>query len=287
MMLDLLEQYTQELADKTEDIFLAGRKLKTKILLVEFACREDSELGKEATVYRWDALRLTRKSHDLRTRSATNEVITAIREAQRQGYFVILFGSIPCTPWTRWHDVNLHMYGPEYRERLEGQKEENLLMVNNFLRVARVVQEDPDHIIAYEWPAYCRGWDNPTVIKMIQELQLREVRLDGCQVGVQTKDGQPILKPWKIMTNSQKLIEALRCKICPRNHVHHPCAGQYTEQTGFYPKKMARIIIKAFAEEIGDQVSRDARNICGHERRRRSFPKAFQKGTGETQTSRC
>jgi hypothetical protein len=184
------------------------------------------------------------------------QVMSKITAKRKAGYIIVLFGAIPCTPWTRWQDLNIHQYGPEFEEKLLRQRVENLLMVKNFFEVAKLVQEDPRSKVAYEWPAHCRGWENPTVERIMKSLNLQELRIDGCQLGVQTPDGKPILKPWKIMTDSEGLRQALWDKRCPRDHQHEQCAGSYTEKTGYYPAKMAKAIIKGFMDDLLNQVSR-------------------------------
>lgn len=245
--LQLMEQLTQEM-EELDETYAVSQDLKKNIFFVEYACDEASQLSKFAERKGWEYLRLTRNTYDLRTKSARNEVMDIIRKKQRAGFLVILFGAIPCTPWTRWTDMNLHQYGEEYRKKLVQQRVENLLMVKHFHEIGVLVKEQVRSIIAYEWPAYCRGWENSTVQKLIRDLNLQPVRFDGCQVGVESVDGVPILKPWIIMTDCPKLINALEGKRCPRNHVHQECSGKHTERTGFYPPKMAKIILRAFED---------------------------------------
>jgi hypothetical protein len=223
---------------------------------VEFACQDDSELSKAATQRGWETLRLTRNSYDLRTKSAIEQVITLLEEKIQAGYAIVLWGSIPCTPWTRWHDINQAKYGPEYEKRLARQRGENLLMVRNYLAVARVVTTSQKYYLAYEWPAHCRGWDSPTMKKVLEELQMIPVRVDGCSVGVQSPDGIPIYKPWTVYTTSPGLREILKTRRCTRDHEHQPCEGQHTERSGFYPAKFCRICIRGFMSDF--QVSRAA-----------------------------
>ena len=243
----LLEQFTQELEEQPESYALE-RSLKKNIFFIEYACDEASQLRKFAERKGWEYLRLTRGTYDLRTRTARDQVLAIVKQKQKEGFLVIIFGAIPCTPWTRWTDMNLHQYGEPYRKKLIQQRVENLLMVRHFHEICIQVKRQPDAIIAYEWPAYCRGWENPTVQRMLKDLDLKPVRFDGCQVGVESVDGVPIMKPWIIMTDCPKLVSALEGKICPRNHVHQECSGKHTERTGFYPPKMAKIILRAFED---------------------------------------
>ena len=155
--------------------------------------------------------------------------------------------------------MNIHRHGKPFEVKLQKQRAENLLMVRNFKEVALVVHQIHG-IIAFEWPAHCKGWENPTVSSMIQELQLQEARFDGCQLGLVSKDGVPILKPWKVFSNSTKLTQELCRYRRRREHRHQEAEGQHTERTGFYPAKMCRTIIKAIKEDLLEQVSRDARD---------------------------
>ena len=43
---------------------------------------------------------------------------------------------------------------------------------------------------------------------MMNELNLEPIEIDGCAAGVQSKSGDPILKPWKIAGSSQHTYEA-------------------------------------------------------------------------------
>ena len=158
-------------------------------------------------------------------------------------------------------------------------------MVRNFKELALAVKRLKG-IIAYEWPAYCKGWENPTVASMIQELELRESRFDGCQLGLTADNGAPILKPWKVYTNCEGLIKELDRHRCKKEHIHQQAEGQHTEKTGFYPERMCRVIIKAIKDDLLGQVSRDAREPGYHTRRGTSVPETAQGRTGETQTSR-
>ena len=158
--------------------------------------------------------------------------------------------------------MNIHLYGPEFEKKLARQRVENLLMVKNFWELAKFVREDPESYLAYEWPAHCRGWENPTVQKIMTDLGLTPIMVDGCQLGVTSKDGIPILKPWQIRTNSPGLIKALEGRRCKREHAHQECSGQHTERSGYYPRKMCRICIKGFMETF--QVSSVAGTTCGN-----------------------
>ena len=50
---------------------------------------------------------------------------------------------------------------------------------------------------------------------MMKELKLEPVQIDGCAVGVRSKPGEPILKPWRIAVSSKHMkqaLDGLRCQ---------------------------------------------------------------------------
>ena len=101
-------------------------------------------------------------------------------------------------------------------------------------------------MIGFEWPASCRGWQIPELQQFIKRHNLYVVHVDGCMLGVKSTSGDPIKKPWQIVTNVADVAEALKPYRCDGTHTHVPCAGANTKQTGFYPEVFARIIINGF-----------------------------------------
>eukprot|EP00972_Heterocapsa_arctica_P083368 12285099-Heterocapsa_arctica.AAC.1 len=65
-----------------------------------------------------------------------------------------------------------------------------------FIRLAKAVLAKGGSV-SFEWPRYCDGWRQPGVIKMVTGLKLTFVDIDGCSVGVKSKEGVPIYKPWR------------------------------------------------------------------------------------------
>ena len=70
------------------------------------------------------------------------------------------------------------------------------LIIENVLEIAKLADE-LGHCIVFEWPRYCRLWNEPLVQQLIEDRQLQPAEADGCRVGVKRqKDGKPIKKPW-------------------------------------------------------------------------------------------
>ena len=69
------------------------------------------------------------------------------------------------------------------------------------------------------------------------------VDFDGCSLGLKSKKGNPIMKPWRIVTSSQTLVDKLTPYVCSGDHKHDICQGAETVKSGFYPQLMARKIV--------------------------------------------
>ena len=69
--------------------------------------------------------------------------------------------------------------------------------------------------MSFEWPRHCEKWKDETVKLMLEDLKLDPVDVDGCAIGVQSKTGEPILKPWQTAVNYplvRKAQDGLRCQ---------------------------------------------------------------------------
>ena len=77
---------------------------------------------------------------------------------------------------------------------------------------------------------------------MLKVLKLEPVEIDGCAVGVRSKFGEPILKPWRIAVSSQHMMQALDGLRCQGGHEHIPCAGSETARSAFYPEQLCNAI---------------------------------------------
>ena len=68
---------------------------------------------------------------------------------------------------------------------------------------------------------------------------------DGCAFGLVSKDNQPLLQPWRIVTSSKRLaanLSAYRCQHA-RGFRYAPVEGSESRKSAVYPEPMARVII--------------------------------------------
>ncbi len=62
--------------------------------------------------------------------------------------------------------------------------------------------------------------------------------------GLKSKKGNPIKKPWRIVTSSQTLVDSLSPHVCVHKASDHDiCQGAETLKSGFYPHSLARKIV--------------------------------------------
>ncbi len=107
-----------------------------------------------------------------------------------------LWGSVPCTPWCRWHSINIGKLGPQFEEKLQAQRRKNLKIVRNFKILAKTRKENGGNI-HFEWPAYNDGWQQPEVEKMLAELNTMTTIFHGCDVKTRMENPSKSRGGWK------------------------------------------------------------------------------------------
>ena len=103
-----------------------------------------------------------------------------------------------------------------------------------------------------------QSWKLEELEDFILRHNLYVIKMDGCSVGVTDKNGVPIRKRWRIITNSAYLAATLAKLTCPGNHQHAACAGSETEKTGYYTAEMAHDVRCAVHHVPSLQCSTDA-----------------------------
>ena len=163
---------------------------------------------------------------------------------------ISLWGSLPCTPWSTWQYMAIHIHGDPYARKLNRQKAESLSLLANFVELAREVRKNGGHV-SFEWPRHATGWMQPQVMSMITEFQMYEATFDGCRFGLTDKDGQPIKKPWRVVTTCPTLASELNKYKCshPSGFIHSHAEGAKTKHTAFYPRPMCQTILNTLFRE--------------------------------------
>ena len=154
---------------------------------------------------------------------------------------IYLHGSLPCTCWTNIQQLNIHMYGQPYIDKLNKAQRKSLRMFHNFMLLAKAV-EAKNGLISFEWPPSAGGWKTRAVQKLVEWLEFY-IEFHGCSVGVKATSGEKMLKPFGIATNNSHLARELEKRQCTRDHYHAPCEGKETTRSGHYTAELARILI--------------------------------------------
>ena len=208
----------------------------------EICCSPNSMLGKVSTEYNIPHIRFHKGEFDILNRQDVEDLKEQVAGVKRP----ITFISLPCTDWTQWQQVNCHQYGPEFRKALARRRIKSKRMLKNALEVGDQSLEQGGEFV-FEWPRNASGWKLDILLEFIKKHNLFIVDFEGCAVGLTDPDGVPHLKRWRFITNNIRLANAFKNARCQHDaeFKHSPIAGNKTEKTGYYPRKMCQMIINA------------------------------------------
>ena len=119
-------------------------------------------------------------------------------------------------------------------------------LCNAVLQLCEEQVHESGHI-CWEWPRNNAGWNLPHVAKFFRTLgregNLWEAKLDGCMVGVRSRDSHMLVqKAWTIKTTSQAMYHVLS-KQCDHTHEHGTSSGSAS-----YPPHMCHAICRVVLE---------------------------------------
>ena len=105
--------------------------------MFEFCCSKDSNLGKVSTERNIDHVRLSQDSSNMADNHEVNDLLRILDQFPG----AVLWGSIPCGPWSTWQNVNSAIHGKGYEWKLKQKRKHSMKILRNFLRCAkRVIQ---------------------------------------------------------------------------------------------------------------------------------------------------
>ena len=207
-------------------------------------CSPDSMLGRVHEELGVPHVRLAKETLDVENEIVALQLHEQLRACPRSH----LWASLPCTSGCQWHRVQLKKGGFEYRARLmqKVQRSRQLRQLfKQFTEHAKTALEAGIEV-TFEWPRYSDSWKRPDVKEFFKDPRFKVVDFDGCRLGVSVPGGQPVKKPWRLMTTSNAVVsafEGLRCNHEPSEHVE--ARGKDLEHTGLYTQEMCERI--AFA----------------------------------------
>ena len=116
---------------------------------------------------------------------------------------MLLIGSPMCTAFSAWQHINRKKRDPSVVSR-----EYVRAMVHiRFCMELYKLQMDDGRYFLHEHPASATSWAEPEVQRIEQMVGVRVAIGDQCQYEAADKDGAPIKKPTKFMTNSSHIAD--------------------------------------------------------------------------------
>jgi hypothetical protein len=159
-----------------------------------------------------------------------------------------------CTAFSTWQYINRQKRDPSVVSR-----EYVRAMVHiRFVMELYQLQMDGGRYFLHEHPAFATSWAE-TEVKRIAAMPGVEVAIgDQCQYEAADKDGTPIKKPTKFMTNSSHIASELsrRCSgklgLCSRKQggKHALCNGERAKAAAIYPFALCRAILTGFRNQM-------------------------------------
>ena len=163
-------------------------------------------------------------------------------------------GSPMCTAFSAWQFINNKKRDPTVVAR-----EYTRAMIHiRFCMELYKLQADAGRYFLHEHPASAMSWAEPEVRRIAQMQGVQIAVGDQCMYEAADKDGDPIKKPTKFMTNSACIAEALskRCggKLgwCsrPSGGRHALCNGNRAKAAAIYPFALCRAILTGFRDQM-------------------------------------
>ena len=205
--------------------------------------RVDKELGVPH-------IRLSKEELDVQ-----NPIVAAqLHEQSRSCKQAHLMVSLPCTSGCPWHRVNLKERGAPYRKELTRKIVESRKLFNQFAEHAYTALSCGHHV-TFEWPRYSDSWKRPEVKRFFNDSRFKVVDFDGCRLGVCNDKGEPVKKPWRIMTTSDEVVKSFTGLTCQHQaHEHGEARGRSLESTGFYTQPMCELLARSFNPRVATQL---------------------------------
>ena len=220
-------------------------------------CKAYSEISKLAEEMQIPYIGLSKEVCDLSNPHHMQQVMLWAKERGELGESFHLWGSLPCTPWSLWQNLNLHCLDETFKTNLMERRDESRILVDNFSALTDVALESGGSS-SFEWPRYCSGWTEVQELSnMIAKHDMYSTYPTGCGFGLCINGKYP-LKPWRIVTTNDRVAIEMDSKRCThsKNHKHdHLEGGKLAYLSGFYNSAMATsILVSLYPEKFMEGV---------------------------------
>ena len=213
---------------------------KGENVLFEFACSNDSVLGKVAESINVDCIRLSRDVLDLTDPEHLSQALGQVDALPGSDTWV----SIVCTYHSALQHLNEYLHGEKYKRKLKQNRKQSIKLLRSAQKfIAKVLSHGGR--AAFELPAENELWKDPEWMKFEADHSMKRVFFNGCSFNLRGKGGELIKKPWAVSTSDMRLIQILDQHKCSGDHQHEPAMGGNAAHTAYYTPEMASKILEA------------------------------------------
>ena len=182
-----------------------------------------------------DLVRITAKE-DLRKRETVNYIISRLEGPNDAVWF-----ALPCTGGSTLTYVNWSKGNETTRDKI---REHRRVFWQLWAMASKIIKHavKVNALVCFEWPKDCMYWKYHDVQALFFGFGFVSCRRDGCcdgMVSVNKKTlGLPLLKPWRIVSNSRVLCHSMQAR-CNKSHQHARVQGQDTKLSESYKPSFA------------------------------------------------
>ena len=213
-------------------------------LVIEF-CAPDISSMSEASKKVEDVSVLTVSESDDGTKPGTIGSVKRLASLRiRRGGRVFLWSSAPRTGGSPFQRLLVSMRGAAYRQgRLARHWALHRKLWRSFMELSQFV-----HGWAIEWPLRCAYWNWRQTQSFLRTrtYPLYSFTVDGCALGMRGRDGELILKRWRVITTHPKVEDCLSAFACNKQHQHSQNFN--LPETQHYPEEMVTAFLQALRD---------------------------------------
>ena len=231
---------------------LPAKEKRAKVLnssgsiFIEFCCSANSQIRRVADSLGIEYVGLSKDFVDLEQDDQFQQVLSwAQDQAENHNKVLHVWGSLPCTAWCAWQNMNVFKNPPEFQEALLSRREASLKLVDKFALLSETALESGGSS-SFEWPKNSDGWLEPKVLQMVVGFNMQLAYPTGCGFKL-CIDGKFPLKSWRVATTHERVAVELNRRKCRHSpgHKHDVLQGDLAWKSGFYNRAMATTILGA------------------------------------------
>jgi hypothetical protein len=159
------------------------------------------------------------------------------RRAQKQFSPLLVVVETECTHWNIFNE-NLNYAGKDRLHELEALREDQLPLVREGVQSC-LRQIADGNFFLYENPEKSRIWDLPEVQELASRDDVYVIKCHAGAYGACNSNGDPILKTYQWITNSEEIAAAVSKKMTPAEQEQCvPLIGKEVRLSARYPIKL-------------------------------------------------